>query len=153
MQIAAGLTSLLHPQLSTAAGLLAVGHQQGDIRLFQFSVTRHDVCQARLVQAQVLSGGSRWDAPVSSSEAAASCEVSCSVHARIWVLCSTRCEALAIEIKADCLPAALQIRANHPTLACVAPVGGADTEQQASAQHGAAAARLAVSAACGAAAW
>ncbi len=145
MQIAAGLTSLLHPQLSTAAGLLAVGHQQGDIRLFQFSVTRHDVCQARLVQAQVLSGGSRWDAPVSSSEAAASCEVSCSAHARIWVLCSTRCEALR--------PAALQIRGNYPMLACVAPVGGADTEQQAGAQHGAAAARLAVSAACGAAAW
>lgn len=32
-------------QVCTAAGLLAVGHQQGDVRLFQFSSSSHDVCQ------------------------------------------------------------------------------------------------------------
>lgn len=35
-------------QVCTASGLLAVGHQQGDVRLFQFSSRGHDVCQASL---------------------------------------------------------------------------------------------------------
>lgn len=36
-----------HAQVCTTAGLLAVGHQQGDVRLFQFSSAGHDISQVR----------------------------------------------------------------------------------------------------------
>ena len=35
----------MHAQVCTAAGLLAIGHQGGHVRLFQFSATPHDIIQ------------------------------------------------------------------------------------------------------------
>jgi hypothetical protein len=43
-------------QICTTAGLLAVGHQQGDVRLFQFSSAGHDISQVRLACCCQLAG-------------------------------------------------------------------------------------------------